>query len=90
MGITLDSKLNWNSHIKANSIAKTVGPKPSIVRNAFKTFVVPMVSYGCHLFADKLNNVTLQKELSRLNRIACLSLGSVPPGHAHCNNGNSV
>jgi ribonuclease HI len=42
--------------------------------------VVPMVSYGCHLFADKLNNVTLQKELSRLNRIACLSLGSVPPG----------
>jgi hypothetical protein len=58
---------------------KTVGPKPSIVRNAFKTLVVPMVSYACHLFADKLNNVTLQKELSRLNRIACLSLGSVPP-----------
>jgi hypothetical protein len=38
-----------------------------------------MVSYACHLFADKLNNITLQKELSRLNRIACLSLGSVPP-----------
>jgi hypothetical protein len=53
LGITLDSKLNWNSHIQAkvikakrllfaikNSIAKTVGPKPSIVRNAFKTLVV--------------------------------------------------
>jgi hypothetical protein len=92
LGVVLDSKLTWNSHIKAkvikakrllfaikNSIAKTVGPKPSIVRNAFKTLVVPMVSYACHLFADKLNNITLQKELSRLNRIACLSLGSVPP-----------
>jgi hypothetical protein len=92
LGVVLDSKLTWNSHIKAkvikakrllfaikNSIAKTVGPKPSIVRNAFKTLVMPMVSYACHLFADKLNNVTLQKELSRLNRIACLSLGSVPP-----------
>jgi hypothetical protein len=92
LGVVLDSKLTWNSHIKAkvikakrllfaikNSIAKTVGPKPSIVRNTFKTLVVPMVSYACHLFADKLNNITLQKELSRLNRIACLSLGSVPP-----------
>jgi hypothetical protein len=92
LGVVLDSKLTWNSHIKAkvikakrllfaikNSIAKTVGPKPSIVGNAFKTLVVPMVSYACHLFADKLNNITPQKELSRLNRIACLSLGSVPP-----------
>jgi hypothetical protein len=86
LGVVLDSKLTWNSHIKAkvikakrllfaikNSIAKTVGPKPSIVRNAYKTLVVPMVSYACHLFADKLNNIMLQKELSRLNRIACLS-----------------
>jgi hypothetical protein len=39
-----------------------------------------MISYGCHLFADKLTTVTLQNELSRLNRLACLSLGSVPPG----------
>jgi ribonuclease HI len=39
-----------------------------------------MISYDCHLFADKLNTVTLQNELSKLNRLACLSLGSVPPG----------
>jgi hypothetical protein len=93
LGITFDSRLNWNSHLKAkvgkarqllfavkNSIAKTIGPKPSLTRRGYKTLIVPMISYGCHLFADKLTTVTLQNELSRLNRLACLSLGSVPPG----------
>jgi hypothetical protein len=93
LGITLDSRLNWNSHLKdkvskarellfavKNSIAKTIGPKPSITRRAYKTLIVPMISYGCHLFADKLTTTTLQNELSRLNRLKCLSLGSVPPG----------
>jgi hypothetical protein len=101
LGITLDSRLNWNSHLKdkvskarkllfavKNSIAKTIGPKPSITRRAYKTLIVPMISYGCHLFADKLTTTTLQNKLSRLNRLACLSLGSVPPGDAHHGNGN--
>jgi ribonuclease HI len=89
----LDHKLSWNSHITdkvvkcrkilfaiKNKIAKTVGPRPSIVRRAYKTLVIPMISYGCHLFAAKLNTVTLQDELTKLNRLACMSLGSVPQG----------
>jgi hypothetical protein len=93
LGIILDHKLSWNSHIKdkvvkcrrllfaiKNKIAKTVGPRPSIVRRAYKTLVIPMISYGCYLFADKLNTASLHDEFSKLNRLACLALGSVPQG----------
>jgi hypothetical protein len=57
-----------------------VGPKPNITRQAYKTLVLPVLSYGCHLFANRLDTVAKQKALSKLNRLACLSLGSVPPG----------
>lgn len=93
LGVILDSKLTWKSHIKAkiakfkrllftikNCIAKTVGPMPSITRQAYKTLVVSTLSYGCHLFANRINTLEMQKDLSRVNRLACLSLGSVPPG----------
>jgi hypothetical protein len=93
LGMTLDSRLNWNSHIKTkvskcrqlmftikNKIAKTTGPKPSLTRRAYKSLVIPIISYGCHLFAAKLEVGTFQNELSKLNRLACLSLGSVPLG----------
>jgi hypothetical protein len=63
-----------------STIARTVGPKPNITRQAYKTLVLPVLSYGCHLFANRLDTVTKQEALSKLNTLACLSLGSVPPG----------
>jgi hypothetical protein len=91
LGILFDSKLTWASHITAkiakskrllfavkNCIAKQVGPKPSLTRQAYKALVVPSLSYGCHIFAHRLGTDAAQKKLSSINRLACLSLGSVP------------
>ena len=57
-------------------INRKVGPKPNIVRLAYKTLVVPVLSYGCHVFANKLTGTHII-ELKKLNRLACLSIASV-------------
>jgi hypothetical protein len=84
LGILMDSKLTWASHITAkrllfavkNCIAKQVGPKPSLTRQAYKALVVPSLSYGCHIFAHRLDTGAAQNKLSSINRLACLSLGT--------------
>jgi ribonuclease HI len=40
--------------------------------------VIPVMTYGCHIFAHTLGNETIKSQLQQLNRLAALSLGSVP------------
>jgi hypothetical protein len=40
--------------------------------------VQPVLTYGCHVFANKIFTDKIQTELLQINRLAVLSLGSVP------------
>jgi hypothetical protein len=58
-------------------ISKQKGPNLSLTRLAFKMLVKPVLTYGCHVFANKLTD-SLRSDLQQINRLAALSLGSVP------------
>jgi hypothetical protein len=91
LGITLDSKLTFRKHL-TSKLAKSKrlifaiksctsnqkGPNLSLTRLAYKMLVIPVMTYGCHIFANKLGNENIQLQLQQLNRLAALSLGSVP------------
>jgi hypothetical protein len=57
---------------------QTKGANLSLTRLAFKTLVQPVLTYGCHVFAHKMFTDKIQSKLQQINRLAALSLGSVP------------
>jgi hypothetical protein len=59
-------------------INRKVGPRLDITRQAFRTLVVPVLAYGCHVFANTITSIDQINQLQKQNRLACLSLGSVP------------
>jgi ribonuclease HI len=90
LGVTLDSKLSFKKHLTSkfakakrlmfaikSCISKQIGPNLSLTRLAFKMLVKPVLNYGCHVFANKLTD-SLRSDLQHINRLAALSLGSVP------------
>ena len=81
LGVTLDSKLLWNIHIKQKvtackrflfmvaSIAKDAfGPSPRIMRWTFLCVVRPMITYGALCWAHMINHGNTDKLLRNLNR----------------------
>jgi hypothetical protein len=91
LGITLDSKLTFRKHLTSklakskrlifaikSCISNQKRPNLSLTRLAYKMLVVPVMTYGCHIFANKLGNENIQLQLQQLNRLAALSLGSFP------------
>jgi hypothetical protein len=91
LGITLDSKLTFRKHLTSklakskrlifaikSCISNQKGPNLSLTRLAYKMLAIPVMTYGCHIFANKLGNENIQLQLQQLNRLAALSLGSVP------------
>ena len=92
LGVILDSKLLWTSHVnhklgKAKrhlmafhrAISKKYGPCPILMKRAYTTIVVPAFTYGCHVFGDRCQQISVQKALNRLNRLASLLIASVSP-----------
>ena len=91
LGIILDSKLTFRKHLSAKltkakrllfaikgCISKQSGPSLGLTRMAYRVLVIPVLTYGCHIFANRLGTDAIQSELQQLNRLAALSLGSVP------------
>ena len=92
LGITLDHKLGWRTHVSNKidrakrhlmafhkAITLKYGPNPILMKRAYTTKVVPALTYGCHVWGDKCQLETIRHKLDKINRLACLLIGRVAP-----------
>lgn len=93
LGVTLDKKLNWNSHleqaIKKGTTAlwackKTIGKKwglrPSMTHWIYTAIVRPRVTYASMIWWNKTTETTAQKKLAKLQRLACIAITGAMKG----------
>jgi len=89
LGIILDHKLSWKKHIiekdkKARKhifilrklIYNKLGPNPAILKWAYEAIIRPAITYGCHVWGNKMM-LEIQKKLEKLNRLGCLLIANV-------------
>ena len=89
LGVILDNKLNWASHInhKLNQARKVMfmiksttgklwGPSPDITLWAYKSMVRPIISYCFFVFAQAYTKTHIDK-LKKLQRQALLNLSLI-------------
>ena len=89
LGVTLDSKLTWKSHItritrKATTtlmqcrqiVGKTRGIKPSMMKWIYTATIRLIMSYACVSRAGDLNKECLVRELTKVQRLPCLMISS--------------
>ena len=87
LGVILDSKLNWKSHIdnRYNKALKILGQcrrfvgqnwglKPKYMLWLFNMVIKPVLTYGSLVWWTKSNQVTIQNKLNKIQRLACLSI----------------
>ena len=92
LGITLDHKLRWRTHVSNKidrakrhlmafhkAITLKYGPNPILMKRAYTTIVVPALTYGCHVWGDRGQLETIRHKLDKINRLACLLIGKVAP-----------
>ena len=90
LGVTLDSKMSWNTHIdnKIKQCKKalmqtlpimrhTWSPKPKYTRWLYKDVILPILLYGCHLWAHKTENAQIMSKLNRLQRLGLYGITNV-------------
>ena len=93
LGVALDSKLTWKPHItritrKATTavmqcrqiVGKTWGIKPSTMKWINTAMIRPIMSYACVSWAGGPNKKYLVRELTKVQRLACLMISSAFPG----------
>ena len=93
LGITLDRKLHWNKHITERItackkalmqlrpiIGKTWSPKPEYTRWLYKCVILPMLTYGCAVWARATLRDNIQLKLKRLQRLGLLSIAHARRG----------
>jgi len=87
LGVTFDSKLNFGLHVK-NAIAKCTralytcrsiagkswGTAPKILRWLYVMVVRPMLTYGAIAWGGRVQLITVQKQLQKLQRMACVCI----------------
>ena len=91
LGLTLDSKLAWNIHIKEKAIAckrflfmvaritkDSYGPSPRIMRWMFQSVVRPMMTYGAMCWAHMVDTGNIDSILRNLNRAGMNTYSNFP------------
>ena len=91
LGLTLDSKLTWNLHIKEKAIAckrflfmiarvtkDAYGPAPKIMRWMFQSVVRPMMTYGAMCWAHMVDTGNIDSILRNLNRAGMNTYSNFP------------
>lgn len=98
LGVTLDQKLTWNSHliatlhkakialgISSRLAGKTWGLTPKNSLWLYTAVVRPIITYGCIVWHTKANQETATNKLNAIQRTACLMVTggmSTSPGAA--------
>ena len=92
LGVKLDSKLSWMPHIEDKIktckgalmrllpiMRRTWSPQPRYTRWLYKDVILPILLYGCHLWAHKLDNNSraITNRLQKLHRLGLLSIANV-------------
>ena len=93
LGITMDSKLTWSVHLKnkiraakgyllkvKNATGKLWGISPKMSRWLYTGMVRPALSYGSLVWVKACDLQWAKKDLTRLNRLALISLGNFRKG----------
>ena len=91
LGIILDSKLYWSSHIKNKikkgkryllkmaGISRVIwGPKPNLSRWVYRCVVRPMIVYGSVTWAHSIDRPSIVQRLRRINRLAIATYTMFP------------
>ena len=91
LGVTLDRKLSWNTHIKEKARAckrflfmvaritkSAYGPSPKIMRWTFQSIVRPMMTYGALCWAHKISTGSIDGILRNLNRAGMNTYSNFP------------
>lgn len=87
LGITLDSKLNWNNHIESTH-AKAIkalwacksmfgrkwGLHPRMIYWCYRTIILPTITYGSTIWWTKTLQNKTQVMLQKIQRLACLGI----------------
>ncbi|KAJ8946157.1 hypothetical protein NQ318_004408 [Aromia moschata] len=89
LGVTIDSKLNWNEHI-ANRTKKATSPmwacrrafgctwglRPRILQWMYTAIVRPVITYGAIVWWPGTRTNKARKQLDKVQRLACLGITS--------------
>ena len=92
LGVTLDSKLTWKSHVtritrKATAslmqckqiVGKTWGINPHIMKWIYTAMIRPILTYACVSWVGGLSKLYLTKKLVKVQRLACVMISSAFP-----------
>ena len=87
LGVILDSKLNWNSHIETRlkkatialwqcrkAIGKSWGLKPKVVYWIYTAIVRPILTYACVVWWEKAQQSNVIRKIGHLQRLACICI----------------
>ena len=87
LGVILDKKLNWNAHLEdrykraikiffqcRKIIGTNWGLKPKYALWLFNMIIRPIVTYASLVWWPKVNQISAQNVLSKIQRIACLCI----------------
>ena len=90
LGVTLDDRLSWLPHIEDKIkvckgalmqllpvMRRTWSPKPEYTKWLYKDVVLPIILYGCHLWAHKISSTAIINRLNKLQRLGLLSVTHV-------------
>ena len=87
LGMHVDCKLNWNIHLKEviqkatytlvrcrMLLGRHWGLTPKVMKWLYTAVIRPIITYGSAVWIQKIDEKTLQKKLTKLQRKACLMI----------------
>lgn len=87
LGVVLDKKLNWNSHIKSTTeravramwacrrmFGRTWGLSSKMIYWMYIMIVRPIITYGAIVWWPKVQQKSIMNKLTSLQRLACLGI----------------
>ena len=103
LGIIFDKRLSWVPHVRRkaktakwhllkvqNAIGKLWGLQPRMARWLYTGIVRPAISYGSLVWAKACSSPLVIKELTRVNRLALMTMGHFRKGNTDSRAGGDL